>query len=138
MMISEFAATAGVSTDTVRFYIRLGLLTPEIGTKGGRNAYQLFSADHLRAIKTIRLAQALGMSLKEIAAVTEERREGRITRKRKIEITTEQLTRLEAKAADLKAMTRYLRAKIKWLEAGEAEHAPEPSFPRRLDKHGFS
>ena len=137
MMISEFAAKAGVTTDTVRFYIRLGLVMPEVGTKGGRNAYQFFNADHLRAVNVIRMAQALGMSLKEIAVLTEERREGRITRARKIEITTELLTRIEAKAADLKTMTRYLTAKIDWLEAGEPEHVPEPSFPSAVDEPCF-
>ena len=138
MMISEFAAAAGVSTDTVRFYVRLGLLAPELGMKGGRNAYQIFDAESLHAVRVIRMAQALGMSLKEIATITEERREGRITRGRKIEITTELLRRIKIRMANLKAMTRYLHAKIAWLEAGEPAEVSEPAFPKTLDEQSSS
>src|SRR5258708_27567644 len=69
MLISEFARRAGLTTDTVRFYVRRGLITPERNGKG-RNPYQVFTADHVRAAKIIRTAQSLGMSLKEIAAIS--------------------------------------------------------------------
>ena len=126
MLISEFAREAGLPVDTVRFYIRRGLLTPESNGKGGRNPYQEFTAEHVREAKMIRLAQSLGMSLKEIAAVGKEYREGRITRGRSIEIMSQQLERLETKAAELQAMGNYIRAKIKWLKGGEK--GPEPDF----------
>ncbi len=128
MLISEFARAAGLSTDTVRFYVRRGLLTPEMGGKGGRNPYQLFTAQHVRDARIIRLAQSLGMSLKEIAALGEAHRRGGITRDRSIEIMTAQLRRLEEKAAELEAMAGYLRAKLAWLGGGK--QGPEPDFPR--------
>ena len=65
--------------DTVRFYIRRGLLTPETNGKGGRNLYQNFTAEHVTMARFIRIAQSVGMSLKEIAAIDAERRQGRIT-----------------------------------------------------------
>jgi MerR family regulatory protein len=34
MLISEFARAAGLSRDTVRFYVRRGLLAPLAGNKG--------------------------------------------------------------------------------------------------------
>ncbi len=126
MLISQFAREAGLPTDTVRFYIRRGLLTPQINGKGGRNPYQEFTAEHVRDARIIRMAQSLGMSLKEIAAIGKEYREGRITRGRSIEIMSQQLERLDAKAAELQAMGNYLRAKIKWLKGGEK--GPEPDF----------
>ncbi len=128
MLISEFAQRAGLSTDTVRFYVRRGLLTPETNGKGGRNPYQEFTAEHVRDAMIIRMAQSLGMSLKEIAEIGKEHREGRITRERSIEIMSQQLERLDAKAAELQAMGSYLRAKIKWLKGGEK--GPEPDFSR--------
>ncbi len=126
MLISEFAREAGLSTDTVRFYVRRGLLTPQTNGKGGRNPYQDFTAEHVRDARIIRMAQSLGMSLKEIAAIGKEHREGRITRERSIEIMSQQLERLDAKASELQAMGNYLRAKIKWLKGGEK--GPEPDF----------
>ena len=63
MLISDFAKATGLSPDTIRFYIRRGLITPETGSKGGRNPYQIFSAEHVREARLIRMAQSLGMSL---------------------------------------------------------------------------
>jgi MerR family transcriptional regulator, copper efflux regulator len=126
MQISEFARATGLSTDTVRFYVRLGLLQPEIGTKGGRNPYQVFTPEHVEVARIIRLAQSLGFSLKEIAAVGEEHRAGQMTRERSADIMSQQLARLEEKAAHLHAMTAYLRAKIDWLRQDDGR--PEPQF----------
>jgi MerR family copper efflux transcriptional regulator len=126
MLISEFARTTGLSTDTVRFYVRLGLLTPAAGTKGGRNPYQFFTDEHVEIARIIRMAQSLGFSLKEIAALGEEHRAGQMTRQRSAEIMGQQLARLEEKAAHLNAMAAYLRAKIDWLRSDD--ELPEPRF----------
>jgi MerR family transcriptional regulator, copper efflux regulator len=127
MLISEFARVTGLTTDTVRFYIRRGLLKPETNGKGGRNPYQVFTAEHVRAARIIRMAQSLGMSLKEISAISDEYREGGgISRERSIDIMSTQLERLEEKAAELDAMAAYLRAKLDWLKSGE--QGPEPDF----------
>jgi MerR family transcriptional regulator, copper efflux regulator len=126
MLIGEFAKASGLSPDTVRFYVRRGLLTPQTNGKGGRNPYQHFTAEHVREARIIRMAQSLGMSLKEISAIGDEFRAGRVTRERSIEIMGDQLARLEAKAAELGAMAGYLRAKLAWLEDGE--QGPEPDF----------
>jgi MerR family copper efflux transcriptional regulator len=134
MLISEFARAAGLSTDTVRFYVRRGLLAPETNGKGGRNPYQVFTDEHVRTARIIRLAQSLGMSLKEIAAIGEEYRDGGITRERSIELMGAQLARLERKAAELEAMAGYLRAKVAWLVGGE--QGPEPDFPPGIPEGG--
>jgi MerR family copper efflux transcriptional regulator len=49
--------------------VRRGLLTPETNGKGGRNPYQVFTAEHVRAAKFICTAQSLGLSLKDLAAI---------------------------------------------------------------------
>ena len=72
MMISEFARASGLSVDTVRFYARQGLLHPETGLKGGSRPYQMFSQADLDTARVIRLAQALGLTLKQIKAFVEE------------------------------------------------------------------
>jgi DNA-binding transcriptional MerR regulator len=126
MLISEFAKVTGLTPDTVRFYIRRGLLDPETGAKGGRNPYQIFTDEHVRTARLIRMAQALGMSLKEISVINEEHRKGLITRERSIELMEIQLARLEARKAELDAMGNYMRAKLAWMHGGEK--GPEPSF----------
>ncbi len=127
MLISEFVRETGLSKDTVRFYVRQGLLNPETNGKGGRNPYQVFTQEHVRAAALIRLAQSLGMSLKEIAAIGEEyARDGGISQARSIEIMSTQLSRLEQKAAEIDSMARYMRAKLVWLRSGAS--GPEPDI----------
>ena len=126
MLISEFARETGLTVDTVRFYVRKGLLTPEKTGKGSRNLYQDFTDEDIKAAKVIRIAQSLGLSLNDLVAIGEERRAGRHTPEFSIAILSKQLNMLETKAAELKAMTRYLHAKIDWLKDGEK--GPSPDF----------
>ena len=126
MLISAFARRAGLTTDTVRYYVRLGLLRPETNGKGGAHPYQVFTAEHLLAAKIIRTAQSLGMSLKEVAAIGEQRRTGRMTVDRSVGVLHAQLDRLQIKAAELAAMKGYLNAKIEWLSCGQK--GPQPDF----------
>jgi MerR family copper efflux transcriptional regulator len=126
VLISEFARATGLTSDTVRFYVRLGLLRPGASAKGGQHAYQVFTEDDVRAAKVVRLSQAAGLSLKEIAALGAERRAGRMTSGRKIEIVSAQIDRLEAKAAEIGAMADFLRAKRSWLANDEKGAQPEP------------
>ncbi len=126
MLISEFARRAGLSTDTVRFYIRKGLLNPGIGVKGGSNPYQIFTEADLEAARTVRMAQGLGFSLREIATLAAEYNAGAMTPERSLELMRMQLGRLEEKAAQIDAMVSYTRAKVAWLENGQ--HGAEPTF----------
>jgi MerR family transcriptional regulator, copper efflux regulator len=125
MLISDFARVTGLTRDTVRFYARLGLLRPKTNGKGGRHPYQLFTDEDVQAAEAIRVGQSLGMSLKEIAALDGERRDGSITGERLMEILAGQLARLEAKAAELETMTSFVRAKIAWLAAGGQGSHPD-------------
>jgi MerR family transcriptional regulator, copper efflux regulator len=129
MLISQFARRAGLSTDTVRYYVRLGLLRPETNGKGGARPYQVFTAEHLLAARIIRTAQSLGMSLKEISAISQERRSGGMSKDRSVEVLRVQLARLESKADELAAMKVYLNAKIDWLNGDESGPPPDLLLP---------
>jgi MerR family transcriptional regulator, copper efflux regulator len=132
MLISEFARITGLTRDTVRFYARLGLLQPQTNGNGGRHPYSIFSDKDIQAAEVIQILQSLGMSLKEIAAINEERRNGELTCERGLEITRAQLMRLEAKATELEMMISYVRAKIAWLKRGKQGRRPHfGSYVRR-------
>jgi DNA-binding transcriptional MerR regulator len=126
MLISEFARAAGLTPDTVRFYIRRGLLKPILGRKGGANPYQVFTEEHVQMARMIRMGQSLGFSLREIEALNVEYQAKRLTASRGAEIMRAQLARLEQKAAHVGAMMSYIRAKLAWLESGSK--GPEPNF----------
>jgi MerR family transcriptional regulator, copper efflux regulator len=126
MLISEFARATGLSRDTVRFYVRRGLIKPLSGNKGGSNPYQVFTNEHVQMARMIRMAQSLGFSLREITALNAEYQAKRMTPARAAEIMRWQLSRLEEKAAHVGGMINYIHAKLAWLEAGGK--GPEPSF----------
>jgi DNA-binding transcriptional MerR regulator len=125
MLISEFARAAGLSPDTVRFYVRRGLIKPLTGSKGGSNRYQLFTPEHVETARLIRMAKSLGFSLREIAALNAEFQAKGVTVARAAEIMRAQLGRLEEKAAHIGAMICYIKDKLAWLEGGRAS---EPNF----------
>ncbi len=127
MLISEFARAAGLTPDTVRFYVRRGLIKPETNGKGGTNPYQLFTEEHLDRAQAIRMGQSLGFSLKEIAALNDEyEAAGGFSLERSAALMRHQLARLEEKASQLEAMVAYTRTKIAWLDGGGV--GPEPKF----------
>lgn len=126
MLISEFARATGLSTDTVRFYVRRGLLKPSAGSKGGSNPYQIFTNEHVQMARIIHMGQSLGFSLREIEALNIEYQTRRMTASRGAEILRAQLARLEQKAAHINAMMSYILAKVAWVDRGEK--GPEPNF----------
>jgi len=133
MLISDFARVTGLPRDTVRFYVRLGLLRPQTNRKGGRHPYSHFTGEDVRAAQIIRISQSLGMSLKEIAAFNEERREAHLTNERRVEIMSAQLVSLEVKATQLETMISYVRAKIDWLIGGQQGSEPDLENYARKD-----
>lgn len=124
MLIGEFAARTGLSQDTVRFYVRKGLLKPETGPRGGRNPYQIFCERDVSTALMIRFAQSLGMPLAEIGVIAEELLGDGLSAAREVEIIDTQIDRLEAKAADLARLLAYLRAKRDWMVAGKPDGEP--------------
>ncbi len=126
MLIGEFAQRTGLSQDTVRFYVRKGILMPQTGARGGRNPYQIFSERDVATAMMIRFAQSLGISLKEIAGIAGELLSDGLSAEREIEIIDTQVLRLEQKAADLARLLGYLRAKRDWMAGGKS--GDEPRF----------
>lgn len=124
MLISVFASATGLSQDTVRFYVRKGLLRPATSSLGGRNPYQVFSARDVQAARLIRFAQSLGMPLKDIAEVNDELLSPDVAPARALALMDQQIARLDAKAAELDTLRSYLRAKRQWMADGETGEPP--------------
>jgi MerR family transcriptional regulator, copper efflux regulator len=124
MLISEFVRRTGFARETVRYYVRFGLLQPQTTQKGGRHPYLQFTEDDVRSADVIRVGQALGLSLREIGELRKARRSGDLPRGKRIALMKEQLARLEAKAAELERLKTYVRAKIAWQQGGEKGDEP--------------
>jgi DNA-binding transcriptional MerR regulator len=119
--IGKAAAEIGISVETVRFYERIGLIDQPQSTSGPRH-YDDLTVARLRYIK---IAQQLGLSLKEIAALTSRLNEGkqfcaalRATVEAKIASVKLERTRLDTLESELVAF--LLRCKT---------HSPEHDCP---------
>lgn len=77
MNISQLAKTANVSTDTVRYYEKQGL----IGAPDRQdNGYRFYTETHAAALRFVRGAQALGFSLAEIRTILPQLAQGTLGR----------------------------------------------------------
>ena len=124
MLISEFARITELPPDTIRFYVRRGLLRPLTGTKGGANPYQVFTEQHVQVARAIRMAQSLGFSLREIAALNVEYEQKRLTRSAAPKFS--RATRaVEGKSRPYFGDQLH-HAKTAWVDSGAK--GPEPNF----------
>jgi len=74
MTVAELANCAEVNPDTVRYYVRIGLLKP---TRDRNNGYKLFTGQDLNRLRFIRKARSLGYHLSEIREIFSEAAQGR-------------------------------------------------------------
>lgn len=107
MNISQLAKAVGVSTDTVRFYEKQGLISsPERQVNG----YRSYTEAHVGLVRFVRGAQALGFSLAEIRTILPQVSQGTFGR-------TEIEQQLKAKIAQIDAHMMQLRTLKKELTA---------------------
>lgn len=66
MRVSELARSAGVTSHAVRYYARLGLLSP---AKDAGNGYRRFDGADLDRLRFVRRAKHLGFQLDEIVQI---------------------------------------------------------------------
>ncbi len=130
MFIAEFCDRAGLTKDTVRFYVRKGLLRPDVGTSGS-NRYQTFGSEDVDRALFIRFAQQLGFTLREIVAMEAEFANLKMPIARQREIISERLDGVDRQLADLQKLRKYFRRKIAWLDSGAVGTPPAFVVPDR-------
>ncbi|MDA0689108.1 MAG: MerR family transcriptional regulator [Proteobacteria bacterium] len=128
-LISEFADKAGISVDTIRFYIKKGILKPKCGTKGGNYPYRIFSETELEDLQTMKVSQLLGMSLSEIRELLEITRSGSPRNKRMAIRVEKRRAQLLKRKDEIQDLIHYLDAKLAWIR--KEPGADQPTFKSR-------
>ena len=104
MQLNECARMAGITADTLRHYLRLGLIEPQARTANG---YRRFGEDALARVRFIRSAVGLGFKLGDIAELLRMSEQGQLPCPRARELLNE---RIAQHRQELDAMTElYLR-----------------------------
>ena len=105
MQSGELSRLAGVSSDTLRHYERVGVLPKPPRTNGGYRDYPTDSLDRVRLIQS---ALRVGFSLPELAIILEMRDRGEIPCHRVRAIAGHKLEEVKQQINDLLAMRDQL------------------------------
>lgn len=124
MLIKEFAARAGLTPDTIRFYEKRGLLHP---ARGKSNGYRRYSEEDLETIQQIKIGQALGFTLAEIKRGADAWRRGKLSVEMQIDMMEAKVSEVESKVKQLHHIRKYLKRKIVWMRSGGT--VPRPEWP---------
>ena len=123
MNISQLAKTAEVSTDTVRYYEKQGLIS---APERQENGYRRYTEAHAGAVRFVRGAQALGFSLAEIRAIVPQLAQGALGR-------TDIEQHLQTKMAQIDAHIQQLQTLKAELAATFASLRCTPTQPIGTD-----
>jgi DNA-binding transcriptional MerR regulator len=103
--ISALADTLGLSSDTLRYYDRLGLLRPTERTAAGYRLYDETAAERLRFIRG---AQRMGLQLGDIKELLEIKDRGQCPCGHTRVLVERRLAEVEAKIAQLEEVRGQL------------------------------
>jgi DNA-binding transcriptional MerR regulator len=109
MHCGELARLAGVSTDTLRFYERRGLLPRAARSAAG---YRLFPLAAVVRVKLVRGALSIGFSVSELAVIFRERDRGGAPCHRVHKLAIEKLASVEGQLRELQSWRRELRSTL--------------------------
>ena len=107
--IGQLAHAARVPTSTVRYYERIGLLSPEGRTAGN---YRLYGAEALARLRFIRAAQGTGFTLDDITALLRLQDATPDACQDVQTLIETRLDDLEQRLADLRQVQRVLKATL--------------------------
>jgi len=108
--IGKLAQCAEVTTDTVRYYEKEGLLAPASKTDAG---YRLYDEDSVRRLRFIRQAQQCGFSLTEIRELLALKNSDAACCRDVRSVAIEKKLQLEHKIRALQVMSRALTELVK-------------------------
>jgi len=103
--VNELAKRTGVTPDTVRHYVRIGLLKPR---RNPGNRYKLFTDTDVRRLHFIRQAKSLGYTLDEIAQIFRDSCRGSSPCPRVRKIIQNRIAENYARLVELNALQRRM------------------------------
>lgn len=133
LTIGKLARAAGVSTDTIRFYERRGLLSPPARTAAN---YRLYPDKDVLRLKFIKRAKALGFTLNEIKELLSLRHNTRATKAEVKSLTESKIEDIKNRIVDL----QYILAILEHLAATCDGYGPADDCPilAAMDEDGDS
>jgi DNA-binding transcriptional MerR regulator len=108
MLINELSKRTGISTFTIRFYEKSGLLEGKQDESITSNNYFHYDEISVEKLEFIRDAKSVGFTIKEIGQIIDAWYNNRYSKAQKLEILDEKLTSLESKLKEIKEMKQQI------------------------------
>jgi MerR family Zn(II)-responsive transcriptional regulator of zntA len=129
MRIGDVARACGVSTDTIRWYEKQGVLGPACRAANG---YRVYDAETIERVRVVRRAAAVGFSISELARIFRQRaagmppcREARALAQRKLDDLDTRIAGLQSLRAQLAGIVDDWDARLSRTADGEPAHLIE-------------
>ncbi|MFT5572253.1 MAG: DNA-binding transcriptional MerR regulator [Cryomorphaceae bacterium] len=120
--IGEVAQQLGLSTHTLRYYEKIGLLAPVAKTTGGRREY---GSTDIQRVQFIKRAQRMHFSLDEIRTLIELDKADAVEKPQVQRLVKEKLDAIDESLTDLQQLKVDLAQMLSaCLSSGEAEDCP--------------
>ena len=110
LLSGELARLSGVSSDTIRFYERQGLL---LKPERYANGYRKYPADSLQRVRLIRAALAVGFTIDELSRILRIRNQGGKPCHDVVRLALQKLQQIETTIRDLKRMQKDLKTCVR-------------------------
>ena len=126
LSISELAEASGMTTYTLRYYERVGLIPLVERTEAGHRRYRPDHVDWLRFLARLR---ASGMSIQMMRAYAELVAEGRDNLDERRRLLHQYLSDIHAQMEELRDAERVVRAKLDFYDRLEEDEDAAWTFP---------
>ena len=126
MKIGDVARAAGVTTSRIRFYERRGLLPPP---DRGANGYRSYSPELVGLLRFMDLAQQLGFTLREVAAVRPGMNGHYVSCDAALDLLATKLSAVTTLIAEAEARRDRIKATMAELASGKEADAVASSPP---------
>lgn len=108
MLINELSKKSGISTHTIRFYEKSGLIKGYRKESVTSNNYYHFDEENLERLEMISEAKSVGFTISEIAQLIDAWYSNKFSKKQKLAILDEKLLALEQKLKEIRQMKKLI------------------------------
>lgn len=117
LTIGKLAERAGISTDTLRYYEKMGLIKAASRSEAG---YRIYGEEAERILQFIKGAKTLNFTLEEIGQLLTLNRSDKATCAEVLKHTTGKITEAEQKIRELKEVKKILTSLVEQCPADDS------------------
>jgi MerR family copper efflux transcriptional regulator len=108
MLINELSKKTGISTHTIRFYEKSGLIEGKQDESVKSNNYYHYDDVTVEKLEFISDAKSVGFTIREIGQLIDAWYNNRFSKEEKLSILDEKLLSLEQKLTEIKEMNKQI------------------------------